>query len=514
MTEVFKPAFTESLRLAFERPLADDRIHGVKQVVTSRLLGIDRNIVVKWTDYFNHSLAPDMVLNWPRESRERHVFLRPSAHLSWLAQDLKQIGAGHPILLSLAVPEPGSGSTDSTERLQDDASASETLITDPTALDAINTSKRDKPIVEILSQAVLQGGKGFIQRADAERASSVTAGGFEAAEGLDALGTKMATDLMETLLEPSQAGRMTRMLQAVWEGHGGSLTDFPGRPDFSGPLTDDDVVYLLDTIETEDADFWRSVGRTMTLAQLARLKIADPSTGLQRLVAANLDRLIAKAFCVRSDLAMEEAETPRWLIAQGCLAMRGGDWTAYVAPSKIDELPEPQTRDGVGVQALRKRTSERKLDVGNVQLRKGDLAITYETTGRANVVNDHDLTQLATSKAQVVRATVSLAGGRRLICDFTTATASGHTRALFGVAELMRTAIPIFMELSEDEAFKVGELLTVPDEQATLPLESGSITDAGVVEPDADPIALFDATDDADSSTVAPDTAASKRFRG
>ncbi len=511
MTGVAEPAFAEALRQAFGQPLADDRIQGVKPVVTSRLLRFDRNMVVKWTDYFNHSLAPDMVLNWPRENRQRHVFLRPSARLGWLTQDLKQIGSGHPILLSLVVPDAGPSVT--TEQLQDEASAFETLVTYPAALDEIDSTRRDRPIVEILSQAVLQGGKGFMQRADAERASSVTATGFEAAEGLDAPGTKVATDLMEELLEPSQAGRMTRMLQAVWEGHGGSLTNFPGRPDFSGPLTDDDVVYLLDTIETEDSDFWRSVGRTMTLAQLARLEIADPSPGLQRLVGANLDRLIAKALRVRSDLAMEAAQTPRWLIAQGCLAMRGLDWTAYVAPSKIEELPEQQSRSGVGVQALRKRTSERKLDVGNVQLRKGDMAITYETTGNANVVNDQDLTQLASSNAQVVRATVSLTGARRLVCDFTTATASGHTRAVFGVAELMRTAIPIFLELPEDEASVVADLLTVPDEQATLPLNSGDVGEV-VVAGDAEPLTFFDATDVSGSSAAPHDAVAHDLHEG
>jgi hypothetical protein len=214
-------------------------------------------------------------------------------------------------------------------------------------------------------------------------------------------------------------------------------------------------VYLLDTIDTEDGDFWRSVGRTLTLAQLARLELDDPSVGLQRLVAANLDRLIAKAFRVRSDLPMEELETPRWLVSQGCLAMRGVDWTAYVAPIKVEELPEPEKRDGVEVKALRTRTSDRKLDVGNVQLRKGDVAITYESTGNTSVVNDQDLTQLA-NLATVVKATVSLSGGRRLICDFTTGTANGHTRAVFGVAELVSTALPIFMTLEQDEAAAVS----------------------------------------------------------
>ncbi len=37
--------------------------------------------------------------------------------------------------------------------------------------------------------------------------------------------------------------------------------------------------------------------------------------------------------------------------------MRGVDWTAYVAPIKVEELPEPEKRDGVEVKALRTRTS-------------------------------------------------------------------------------------------------------------------------------------------------------------
>lgn len=460
--------FADLLRQAFDHPRADDRIAGVKRVVTNRLLLIDRNVDVKWTDYFNHTLAPDMVLRWPRNDRERHVFLRASSHLDWLAQDLKYVAAGQPILLSLAPPETLPEDNDLAKKLQNEASKAETLITDPGALDEISGARARSPIGSTLSQAVIRGGKGLFQQEDAERASLVTASGFDAAENLDAPQTRVATDLMTLLLEPAQAGRMTRMLQAIWEGHGGSLTDFPGRPDFAGPLTDDDVVYLLDTLESEDTGFWRSVGRTLTLAQLSRLTLEDPSVGLQRLVTANLDRLVAKAFRVRSDLPMEVAETPRWLVSQGCLALRGQDWTAYVAPNKVEELPAAELRDGVGVESLRARTASRNLQVGNVQLRKGQVAITYETTENVSVVNDQDLTQLAGSNAQVVRATVAVAGGRRLVCDFTTATANGHTRATFGAAELIRTALLLFLELEEDERDVVAALLDTPQGDALL----------------------------------------------
>jgi hypothetical protein len=64
-----------------------------------------------------------MVLRWPQESRERLLFLRPSADPLWLEEDVASLGAHHPLIFTLEDidkrddPETWTG----TERLTEQA---------------------------------------------------------------------------------------------------------------------------------------------------------------------------------------------------------------------------------------------------------------------------------------------------------------------------------------------------------------------------------------------------------
>jgi hypothetical protein len=59
-------------------------IANVKTAVSRHLEAADPSAVVHHTEYFNNSLAPDIILQWPKESRNRHVFLRPTSNTRWV----------------------------------------------------------------------------------------------------------------------------------------------------------------------------------------------------------------------------------------------------------------------------------------------------------------------------------------------------------------------------------------------------------------------------------------------
>lgn len=469
--------FAAAIRDAFDRPGANAQVEAIKTVVSRRFEEADRGVRIKHTAYFNHTVAPDLILEWPRSGRTRHLFLRANSNPAWLADDLPWISKAKPIVFALTPEDASSAEPAETGTLRDAATAAETLVTDPDAVDQIEVRRASAPVVGLLTQALLQGGRGVLAQPDASAVADATASGFDAAQRREASPTAAAAELLSSLLDAPLAGRMTRMLQAVWQGHGGSLTEFPNTISLGGALTDEDLLFLLDTIDTADWDFWRRIAAGVTVGQLARLALPENSPNFQRLVKAGLTHFTAKALRVRQDLGTDDGADPIWRTAHGCLALRGDGWTAYLAPSKADELPSSdEAGDGIAIGELRQRAAATQVGVGNVHLIRGDRSITYESVEFADVVNDPELAQLAEDRAggRITRATITLPEGRRLTCDFTTASGTGHTTAIFPVADLVRVGVPLLIRLRDPEAAALAELVTPAPglgDQFELPLD-------------------------------------------
>lgn len=466
---------TESLVAAINQALHEPeptaRVDGIKLAVSRQLEEIERGIKVKHTEYFNNTIAPDMIVQWPREKRERFVFLRANQHREWLQEDIKTVGQSHPIIVTLSA-SPSQAEKRIDQDLQQAAHRSDTLVTDPLGVQELSESI-DRPAVSLLSQAILRGGRGFLSYQQATNATAVTNEGFRGAEYGRPAPTRVATDLLANLLAEDQASRMTRVLQSVWEGHGARPADFPGRRDLSGRLTDDDIVFLVDNLTNSDTQFWRRIGRTISLDQLARLLLTDPSENLQYLVSSNADRLTGKAMRLFYDpqrVDEIESQFPRWLVERNCLALRGENWSLYIAPSSVDQLPPAERRDGIPVAQLRERSLNHPVSIGQLELNSGDRVITYASKGMENVIHDDRLIELAESpEVYVHRATLVMRSGRRIICDFTSLTSFGHTSATFTIEELIGSAFPILKDIeNEDTRSAIQKLATAPDSNVNL----------------------------------------------
>ncbi|MEU7934305.1 hypothetical protein [Micromonospora echinofusca] len=441
-------------------PNPDDRIRIIKSTVGDYLQQADPASEVKFTEYFNHTFAPDIVLSWPRENRERLVFLRPNEDPRWITDELRWISSNKPIVMALQ-PNPQRYYA-ATEDLAREAQQADVLITDPDAVDEIGRS--DEPVVDLLTHALLKGGRGVLTQDASRSVAGYTSAGFAAAQRLDSAPTAAAVELFDQYLEPEQAGRMTRVVQAVWEGHGGSASTFPrGRLGIAGPLTGEDVSLLLELVESEVTDFWHRVGRNISLEQLGEMEVTDYSPGLQALVAANADRLSARGLRVveRQQRLGESEVVPRWLIEGGCLVLRGRDWTAHLASSKL-QLPPEQDLRAPTVREVALRAKSANLVVKNVRVRTPELTITFESTSDKDVMSRTEVKQHARrSDSLVTTATVNLHSSRGLICDFLSGSASGHTTASYGIREFVRYALPLLLELSTEEREAMQVMLPV-----------------------------------------------------
>jgi hypothetical protein len=365
--------------------------------------------------------------------------------------------------------EPREVSDDSEARqLLEAARAVDTLVADPGGVEELGDRGGSRATGSLLAQAILRGGRGFLDHASAMTASEITSDGFDAAQHLEDVGTRRATEYLTDLLKPEQSGRMVRVLQSVWEGYGGSPADFPGGKNLSGKLTDEDLEFLISNLSAADMEFWRRLGGSITVAQLARLDIPEPSPNLNRLVNANVDRLMVRGMRILFEAEQfgedAEATPPSWSIRRRNLSLRGSGWTGYIAAKSVDELPRHERWNGISVDSLRERATRNNSRIANVDLDTGNRFIGYSSKEDADVTGDDELLQLAARPdAKVHRATVTLPGGRRLVCGFSTLTASGHTSATFTLNELISVAIPLLVDPNEAEMANVMEIAKSPN---------------------------------------------------
>jgi len=439
-------------------------------------------VSVKFTEYFNHVAVPDIVLRWPSESKERLVYVRPSADPAWLREDVDELRGNRALIFTLEDPDAGEVGSPTKAReadLAQSAVESDTWITGPSALEQVSTARQESPVAGLLGQALVRGGRGLSTGSTIKSMSESTRAAFDGAAEQDLGSVAQSVAELEVGLDPEQSGRITRVLRAVWEGNGGAASAFP-TVQSSGPLTDDDLTYLLNSLETASEEFWGRVGRSVTTRQLGGLRIADPSDSLQIFVAANLETLNAKGLRVLSrQVRLDEGQRfPRWVIDRGCLALRGTGWIAALAARRAEELPPPDVARSPSFDGLAERMTGTGAVLTKIQFGKGDRAVSYESKERDNILQDEDLARLARDRGlEVQEVTLGLAGWTVNV-DFPSATALGPTSSTLPIGTLMQGVLPLLVALEREEDSAVDTLLT--------PTRGGTLFDDLFGEPPTD----------------------------
>ncbi|MGB3412609.1 MAG: hypothetical protein WBA45_15605 [Microthrixaceae bacterium] len=443
---------------------ASKGINVIKQAVTHALVDSDSTVTIRWTDYFNHAFAPDMVLSWPDGSiKERLAYLRLTDRPDELAEDLSAVSEHHPIIFGLSGTDGNEARSESLPILDSAATEARGLFLDPWSVAPLTDSSR--PSHGLLGGALLRGGRRAL---DERRSLSLVAGvndGLGAALQGEATSTSRAVNLLDEYLGELQAGPIIRFLQALWMGSGQSASDFPGgHIDEFGSLADESLRFLLSwDVEIEDANFWRRSAVQVTVAQLARLRTAAATPNMQHLLRVMLNELLARTVAVqRGQASFSTTQGLLWSVRSGMLCLSGSDFDAFFG-EKSDDLASMKRRvdgeaTGISVDELRRRAGS--VALSEIVLRTGNETVTWRSESDSDLKASDRLAAMIASLGYGTTAASAVAvGSRPLECDLVKRTATTGNRSMVPLGEFMRAALPIIWGLAEVDQVLVSQLL-------------------------------------------------------
>ncbi|MGW6565077.1 hypothetical protein [Streptomyces sp. NPDC054975] len=463
--------FSSALHAAFEVADPREAVNRIKTVVAHELAQTDTRATVRKTDFFNHSFAPDLVLSWPNE-RERFVFLKSDTRPDVLRDDVAAIRKHDPIVFAL---DPVGEDPLRIGQEEDAARDDDTLLADSRGMEVLIRSRYSEPVVGLASSAVLQGGRGLLTEREAESMASGVAAGFSGAKRLDSRATAAAVAQISGHFDKRRTSRLLRFLGAVWVGSGGTASNFPGEQEVSGDLDATALEFLLELPPINDYEFWRRIGRPLTLESVSRLRLENDSENLQYLIGSNLDVLHARACRIldrQRELGEDESTEFRWTLEREMLCLRGPSSSTYFA-GKVDELRvEAQQGDGISLQELLRRAEQRRVPISELELATPTRTVSYATVNRDDVAHDEELINLSrtfSATAYVQTAVASLFGSRPLVCDFPSRTGKGRTAAKFPLGIFAPVALTLLTSLTEEEREALNHVTRYYSEEQVQP---------------------------------------------
>lgn len=439
----------QELAAAEETRGFDGRASALKAAVADSFSRIDRGVEPKFTAYFNHAWIPDLVLEWPKEKRERFVYLRGEGLPSWWESDLHELGQKRPMMVSIdAAGDTGSDRVAMPD-VQEAAAANDTWITSARGLgwlDGLASGSQMSEPSRLMSTALLKGGRGVADLANVESLVSITDQTFVSAATLDSVATGAGIEEIDASLNDEQSGRFSRVLRAIWEGSGGDDSAFP-RSRSLGPLTVEDIQYLVESLDDATDAFWRSIGRTITTAQVAALHLDSTRDSFQRLVGLNSDRLTAKAIrvAVAEGLAIDE---PRWGITSGNLTFNIGGSVLAIAAQRRDELVGSVTGDPLRLQELRARLAHSDAVATQVDLvRRDGASARFEVGESGDLLSDLRIDQAVDAfESDRVRSVVlQIPGSGHVSVELESLSASAPTSAVHALDRFLAAVVPVLV---------------------------------------------------------------------
>lgn len=432
----------------------------IKRAVIDEVKETDPRIEVSATEYFNHTFAPDLVLSWPADNRSRYLYIRTSPDPLRLQEDVSYLAPRHPVLFNLGRVTDESDAGRALTQMSVDT---DVLVTDALGLGAVIDDRRTNPVVKLASAALLQGGRGVVDESRGHDIASAIATGFAAARQVEPEGTARATTVIGHSFDEPSGKRLGQFLQAIWVGSGGGTANFPGGLDLSSDLSDDAFQFLLELDEFDDVDFWRKIGRSLTLDRVSRMKVDSTLPNFQHLIQSNLDVLWARICRILHTQPMltEEPHDFRWAQESGLLALRGARFLALVADRSENMRVPAQEHEGIAGEELTRRADSIGRRVEQVELSGPAFSLLYESQG-TDAAHDRPLREILSTLGTAVRvkaASVVLGGGRLLKCDFEKRTAQGRGPATFPVAELVENALRVMERLDSDELRQLSQLV-------------------------------------------------------
>lgn len=463
--------FATHISEALFDPSPRESISRIKNAVANELTALDATAEVKATEYFNHTFAPDFVLTWP-DQVERRVYLRLAYDLEALTDGMDLIGSHAPLVFGLNSRE----SVEAKPRIEEAITGTNVMFTEPAAMERLIQHKVTETTANLFSNAIAQGGRGTFVADDAVQLSDVVERGFVGASSIRPEPTAEAISVFTSHLGDAQASRMTRVLQAVWEGSEGSLNDFPGSADLTGRLTPEALRYLVKYMRTDDIGFWQRIGRKIQFSDIEALDFDSDSENIQQLIRANLDVIPARAAVVHQDpLGVKPLETNQqfgWSRRGKYITFEAPNLYAALSTSKTDlDNVARESAESVSVEDFIERSENFKLV--EVTLEASPETVTARTD--KGTINPDRLRKLAESvegSGAVTAATFTTPSGR-VTTNLTDQAGTGVTSSKLLMADLLATTLPIVSRLEPSIRSELNEFLKYDEIPGQLALDLG-----------------------------------------
>lgn len=462
--------YSDAIRDAYKGRTPEDVVFAVKQVIINQIRSLDSQVEIQSTDFFNHTFAPDFILTWRRDATSRQLYIRTDASDLDAAEDLKYVEAKSPVVFSL---EPADLTMERAQSRPASSRQSEILVTDTLGLSEITDRKAESRVLEIASPSLLQGGRGLLDRERSERVADGITRGFIAAGSLAQDETGHAVRVIDEFFRATQSSRLTRFLQAVWIGAGGSLSSFPASTTLDDGLSAEVLSFLLQFRENLPVEFWRRVGSQLTIEKLNDLT-NTPSANFDALINANLDRIESRACRIDplTTFLSHDAPRTRWAQGEKELTWRGDTFTASLAEAKKNVLRREDPEEGAGIGGAQLDDVTRRAVSSQVLLQQVEIATSatrtmqYGSTSRAGdagIADDEELQVLLANlggEVRVRRAIATSPGMKPLVFDYEKSIASGRSSAKFSALDLLDLAAHLLTDLTEKEQTLLRELRT------------------------------------------------------
>lgn len=454
-------------------PSPRESIFRVKDAVAKELSVLDATARVRSTNYFNHTFAPDFVMTWPDET-SRRVYLRLTYNLDALVDDVALIDSPDPLIFGLTSPE----SVEAQPAIGEVIANTNAMFTEPAALERLIDRKQSDSTANMLSNALAQGGRGTFVAEQAVDLADTVARGFDAAAQVKFEQTAQAVSAIEDRLGGPQAWRMNRVLQAVWEGSEGSLTQFPGGADVSGRLNPESLRYLVKYMRTDDLAFWKRVGRSLRLSDLETLDFDADGDNIQRLIRANLDVISARAAVVKGDPlgldASADGELFRWARRGRHVSFEAPNVFAVLAGAKkdLDDVAKDAAQ-AVPVERFIERAEG--FDLVEVSVHSGPEHIRAKIDeGAISIDRLRGLSATFEGAGEVAQSIVATRSGR-VSADLAELTGTGVTRSNLLMADLLAATIPLVHDLPPEHRAAISKFLTYEKDEGQSQLDLSAL---------------------------------------
>jgi len=456
-----------ALSLALAGATSFDTISGVKNVITSHFRGLKSGAAIRTTDFFNHSFAPDLTLSWPDGTEpSRQVFLRFADNLNVISANVQEDLPTGSVVVGLG----SMAQREESAQLSGISRERDTLVLDPGGFEALEASARVEKFDALVPTAVAKGGRGLF---DAEKAEAVTTtlhSGIQGATRADAQETGAAASVSESDFAPIQANALEYLLQSLWLGSGASGSDFPGTFSPKNRIGPKELQLLLDTVEIDDLQFWRNLGKDVALRDVIELGSVKFPSNLSRLVRANTDRFLVKVAWVRSEpgkITPPGAPELEWVLEDDLLRLDGPHYSAHFARKKnrVERLAHANPRDGISPETLVERGEG--FSVQEITAADGSSRVVFSAD---DVILDRRTEKLAREfslEAKIARARASLGSGTHVNIDFEKSTVIAVTSSTPPLGDFASISVQALVDLQPTDRTALAEFLALPAEIVT-----------------------------------------------